>query len=312
MKSLFDTFNAAEDAESNLVREQLKGLLTPQGSAEFVVRDATSIKLVTVREGRLPCILIINGYLSKEGEVVADWLSVVDELYPENKVIHVRWNAGDIIDIARNGSAAIDGTINSANESMATVNDDNSADKWLAAAKVARDMSPAGIAALIGGLVADKLVGHWHKSFNETLHAGLDLANAVQADKQLHGAILMGYSLGAKVACEALKNLDANTISSCYLLAGAVSADAEQWAPILAKHTELQLINCYSDNDDVLKGANGAEGIFPHTPAGLTKIESHNTKQVINLDVSAFSSGHMHFKNERVGKALADTVCRSR
>lgn len=311
MKSLFDTFNAAEDAESNLVREQLKGLLTPQGSAEFVARDATSIKLATVREGRFPCILIINGYLSKEGEVVADWLSVVDELYAEHKVIHVRWNAGDIIDIARNGGAVTgNAVIGSVDESMATINADNSTDKWLAAAKVARDMSPAGIAALIGGLVADKLVGHWHKSFNETLHAGLDLANAVQADKQLHGAILMGYSLGAKVACEALKNLDANTISSCYLLAGAVSADAEQWAPILAKHTELKLINCYSDNDDVLKGANGAEGIFPHTPAGLTKIESHNTKQVINLDVSAFSSGHMHFKNERVGKTLADTVGR--
>jgi len=92
-----------------------------------------SIKLVTVREGRLPCILIINGYLSKEAEEVSDWLSVVDQLYPENKVIHVRWNAGH------------------------------------------------------------------------------DLANAVQDDKQLHGAILMGYSLGAKVACQALKNLDANT-----------------------------------------------------------------------------------------------------
>lgn len=306
MKSLCDTFNAAEDAESNLVREQLKGLLTPQGSVEFVARDATSIKLVTVREGRLPCILIINGYLSKEGEVVADWLSVVDELYPEHKVIHVRWNAGDIIDIARNGGAVI-GCVN---EDMTTA--DESGDKWLAAAKVAREMSPAGIAALIGGLVADKLVGHWHKSFNETLHAGRDLAKAIEDDEDLHGAVLMGYSLGAKVACQTLKNLEANTISSCYLLAGAVSADSEQWAPILAKHTELQLMNCYSDNDDVLKGANGAEGIFPHTPAGLTDIESHNTKQVINLDVSAFSSGHMHFKNERVGKALADTVCRSR
>ncbi|GIC79201.1 DUF726 domain-containing protein [Moritella sp. F3] len=290
MKSLFDTFNAPEDAESNLVREQLKGFLTPQSSAEFVARDATSITLATVREGSSPYILIINGYLSEEGEVVSDWLSVVDELYPENKIIHVRWNAGDIIDIARNGD---------------TISDENAVDKWFAAAKLARDMSPAGIAALVGGIVADKLVGHWHKSFNETLHAGLDLANAVQGDKQLHGAILMGYSLGAKVACQALKNLDANTVSRCYLLAGAVSADAEQWAPILAKHSELKLINCYSDNDDVLKGANGAEGIFSHTPAGLTKIESDNAKQVVNLDVSAFSSGHMHFKNERVGKVLA-------
>ncbi|WP_392339133.1 DUF726 domain-containing protein [Moritella marina] len=304
MKSLFDTLNAHEDAESNRVREQLKGFLTPQGNEDFIARDTTSIKLVTVREGCSPCILIINGYLSKEAEVVSDWLSVVDALYPENKVVHVRWNAGDIIDIARNGDAFTGDTVN---QGMTTtqVSNDNAADKWLAAAKVARDMSPAGIAALIGGLVADKLVGHWHQSFNETRHAGRDLANAVQADKQLHGAILMGYSLGAKVACQALKNLDVNTVSTCYLLAGAVSADTEQWAPILAKHTDLKLINCYSDNDDVLKGANGVEGIFIHTPAGLTEIEPRNTNQVVNLDVSAFSSGHMHFKNERVGKVLA-------
>ena len=309
MNRLFDTFNAPADAESHRVREQLKGFLTPPDSAEFVARDTASIKLVTVREGRLPSILVINGYLSKEAENISDWLSVVNQLYPDNKVIHVRWNAGDIIDIARNGDVFTDDSVNQG-MTITPINDDKAVDKWLAAAKVARDMSPAGIAALIGGLVADKLVGHWHQSFNETRHAGRDLANAVQDDKQLHGAVLMGYSLGASVACQALKELDTDIVARCYLLAGAVSADTDQWAPILAKHTELKLINCYSDNDDVLKGANGAEGIFTHTPAGLTEIEAHNTKQVVNLDVSACSVGHMQFKNKRVGKTLADALCK--
>ncbi|PKH07034.1 DUF726 domain-containing protein [Moritella sp. Urea-trap-13] len=309
MTSLFDSFNAPEDAEANQVREQLKALLTQHGDPEFIARESASITLATVREGLSPCILVINGYLSEEGEEVSDWLSVVDELFPQNKVVHVRWNAGDIIDIACNGDTVNEDSLNQ-DMTTADVNDDKAADKWLAAAKVASDMSPAGIAALIGGLVADKLVGHWHKSFNETLHAGRDLAKAIEDDERLHGAILMGYSLGAKVACQALKNLDANKVSVCYLLAGAVSAESAQWLPILRKHTALRIINCYSDNDDVLKSANGAGTIFAHTPVGLTEIEHHDTQQVINLDVSAFSSGHMHFKNERMGKILANTVGR--
>lgn len=297
MRSLFNTFNAPEDVEANQVREQLKGLLTPQGSAEFIARDTASIKLVTVREGRSPCIMIINGYLSEDAEEVSDWLSVVDQLHPENKVIHVRWHAGDIIDIARDKRIATPDAY-----------DDKAADKLLAAAKLVIDMSPAGIAALVGGIVADKLVGHWHESFNETRHAGLDLANAIQEDESLNGAILMGYSLGAKVAFQALKNLDANTVSMCYLLAGAVSAETKLWAPILKNHSALRVINCYSDNDDVLNTANGTEGIFAHTPVGLTEIESHSTKQVINLNVSDYALGHMHFKNKSVGKALLNAI----
>jgi len=297
--SLFEnTLNIAKDIEPNdvlvsQVLDQIKGLLPAHGYTEFIVRESSSITLATVREGESPCILVINGYLSKEGRDMSDWLSVVDELYPKNKIIHVRWNAGNVTDIALDDSN-ITGDVK-----------DTDADKWLAAATLARDMSPADFAALVGEIVTDKFVGHWKKSFNETLHAGHDLAKAIQDDEQLQDAILMGYSLGAVVVCQALNNLDANKVTACYLLAGAVSAEAEQWTPILEKHTDLRLINCYSDNDDVLKSAYGAGTILDHKPAGLTEIENSNTKQVVNLNVTEYSPGHMNFKNEKVGKALA-------
>jgi len=302
VNSLFkNTFNTAKDVEVNNVLaskalEQIKGLLPQHVNAEFIARESPSITLVTVREGILPCILIINGYLSEEDKAVSDWLSVVDELYPNNKVIHVRWHAGDFIDIALDDGVTAD------------VSEDKAVDKLLAAVNLARDMNPEDVAALVGGIVTDKLLGHWKKSFHETLHAGHDLAKAIQDDERLQGAILMGYSLGAGVARQTLKNLSANKVTACYLLAGAVSAEAEQWTSILEKHTALRLINCYSDNDDVLKSAYGAGTILDHKPVGLTKIDIDNIKQVINLDASAFASGHMHFKNEKVGKALASML----
>ncbi|QUM81399.1 DUF726 domain-containing protein [Moritella sp. 5] len=299
MKSLFESkLNIAKDIEPNdvlvnQVLDQIKGLLPSHSHDEFMVRESSSITLATVREGESPCILVINGYLSKEGRDISDWLSVVDELYPKSKIIHVRWNAGNFTDIARDDSK-MTGDVK-----------DTDADKWLAAARLARDMNPVDFAALVGEIVTDKFVGHWKKSFNETLHAGHDLAKAIQDDEQLQGAILMGYSLGAVVACQALNNLDANKVTACYLLAGAVSAEAEQWTPILEKHPDLRLINCYSDNDDVLKSAYGAGTILDNKPAGLTEIENSNMEQVVNLNVTEFSSGHMNIKNEKVGKALA-------
>ncbi|KXO12830.1 hypothetical protein AKG98_4026 [Moritella sp. JT01] len=299
MKNLFESkLNIAKDIEQNgvlvsQVLDKIKGLLPSHDHDEFIARESSSITLATVREGAFPCILVINGYLSQEGKYMSDWLSVVDELYPKNKIVHVRWNAGNVTDIALDDS------------NVAGDMKDTDAEKWLAAATLARDMSPADIATLVGEIVTDKFVGHWNKSFNETLHAGDDLAKAIQDDDQLQGAILMGYSLGTVVACQALSNLDANKVTACYLLAGAVSAETEQWTPILEKHTDLCLINCYSDNDDVLKSAYGAGSILDHKPAGLTEIDNDNTKQVVNLNVTEFSSGHLNIKNEKVGKALA-------
>ncbi|PHR55793.1 MAG: hypothetical protein COA47_13630 [Robiginitomaculum sp.] len=273
---------------------QAKGLLAQNDDVAFIARESSSITLATVREGKSPSVLIINGFLSQDDEEVSDWLSVVDELYPQNKVIHVRWNAGNLTEMALDDGIVAGG-----------VSGDKGAGKLLAAAKLARSITPAGIAALVGGVVADKVIGHWKKSFNETLHVGHDLSTAIQDDESLHGCILFGHSLGARVIRHTLNNLDANKVKACYMLAGAVSAEAEQWTSILDKHTEIRLVNCYGDNDYILKGGYRAGTLFNHTPAGLIEIESHNIKQIMNLDVSAFASGHTSYKNEKVGRELA-------
>jgi len=297
MKKLFGSaLEAVKNVDTNQLANQAKTFIAENTEAKFVAREIPSIILATAREGKSPSVLVINGFLSQSGDDVSDWLSVVDELYPKNKVIHVQWSAGNFTEMALDDGIVAGG-----------VGGDKGVGKLLAAAKLARGVTPAGIAMIAGGVVGDKFVGHWKKSFNETLHVGHDLAKEIHNDPSLHGCILMGHSLGARVICHTLNNLDANYIKAAYLLAGAVSADADQWTNILEKHTELRLVNCYGDNDVILKGPYRTGTLFDHTPAGLTEIDSQNVKQVMNLDVSEFASGHTSYKNEKIGKALAGT-----
>jgi len=280
---------------SNVVNKA-KAFLTENDDLPPGSRDLSSITLATVREGKSPSVLVINGFLSQNGDDVSDWLSVVDELYPKNKVIHVQWSAGNLTEITMS-----DGIVKGG------VSGDKGASKLFAAAKLATAVTPARIAMIAGGVVADKAIGSWKKSFNETLHVGYDLAKVIQDNESLHGCILMGHSLGARVIRHTLNNLSVNKASTCYLLAGAVSAESAQWADILDRHTELRLINCHGDNDYILKGGYRAGTLFDHIPAGLTEIENLNIKQVMNLDVTEFASGHTNYKNEKVGKALASS-----
>jgi len=295
VKELFGSaLEAVKNVDTSQLADKAKAFIAENTETEFVARESSSITLATVREGKLPSVLVINGFLSQDGDDVSDWLSVVDELYPTNRVIHVQWSAGNLTEMALDDGIVAGGP-----------SGDKGVSKLLAAAKLARGVTPAGIAMIASGVVADKFVGRWKKSFNETLHVGNDLASEILDDESLHGCILMGHSLGARVIRHTLNNLEANYIKAAYLLAGAVSADAEQWTNILEKHTELRLVNCYSDNDYILKGGYRAGTLFDHKPAGLIEIDSQNTKQVMNLDVSEFASGHMSYKNEKVGKALA-------
>lgn len=294
MKNAIDSvFNSVKDIDTTQMLEQFKDFITDSDNAEFIARESSSITLETVREGQSPSILIINGFLSQHDEDVSDWLSVVDELYPKNKVIHVQWSAGNLTEMALD-----DGIVNGG------VSGDKGAGKLLAAIQLSRGFTPVGIASIIGGVACDKVMGHWKKSFNETIHVGHDLAKAIYNDSGLHGCILMGHSLGARVISHTLNNLDANKASTCYLLAGAVSAETEQWSGVLEKHSKLCLINCYSDNDYILKTGYRVGTLFDHTPAGLTEMTGYSKAQVINVNMSEFASGHMNYKNKEFGFEL--------
>lgn len=259
---------------------------------ELTPRETSSISLQKIREGSKPSVMVINGFMSEGGSDVEDWINVVDALYPNNEVVHVQWNAGNVKKLV------LDEGLTPSGKSAGL--------KKLAL--LTRASTPVGMASVAGGLVANKVSGHWKKAFNETRHVGLELAIAIEDNEELHGCILMGHSLGGRVIRNTLDHLAPHLVSVSYLLAAAVSSEEEQWKEILDKHNDMRVINCMSKHDYVLKSAYKVGTLFDHDPAGLAPLCDDSYSNVLNLDVSEFASGHTSYKHKALGKCIADEL----
>ncbi|WP_082606475.1 MULTISPECIES: type I restriction-modification system endonuclease [Colwellia] len=230
-----------------------------------------------------PIFTDINGFLSKGSKDVSDWLAFIDELYPDNQVIHAKWNAGNLADLAMD-----EGLV------------DNN-DKLLQLAKT------GNIKAILGGAVVmavNKTAGHWKNAFHESREVGIELAAAIEGTPELHDCILMGHSLGARVVHHTLAELDAPHVKAVYLLAGAVSSEPEVWADIFSTHSDTKFINCMSQKDSTLKYGYRAGCLFDHKPIGLSPLDEEACLNLVNIDVSKYAKGHQYFKNKKVGAFL--------
>lgn len=289
---MFNKFKASlPEFDINPILKSLKDSLTEPSSEDLESRDSPSCELVQVREGNLPAVFIINGFLSGNTDCSNDWLEVVDELYPNNQVIRVDWKAGNLKDmmfdkgVTPNIPAGKGGKAGFAATLMARAN-------------------LLGIMATAGAFVLDKVMGHWKSSFYETRHVAVSLAAYLEQNSEFKNCILMGHSLGARIVRHTLSELTTqNRVSTVYLFAGAVSSEEEQWEELLYKHEKVKVINCMSMKDNVLKSAYKAGTLWDHEPVGLFPVmdEHFNT---LNLDVTEYASGHMDFKQKELGQYL--------
>lgn len=283
--------------------DSVKSLRATSSKYKRVKKAESPLDLHVVRAGITPAIIIINGFLSKDSDDVSDWLSIVDELYPKNQVIHAKWNAGNIKSLVKD-----DGLFGN-NGKIGTLFGTGSLKALLANAAL---------------MAVDKTAGHWNKAFAETRRVGIKLAAAIQ-DKpelngelngelsgKLNGCILMGHSLGARVAYHTLANLNQPHVKAAYFLAGAVSAEPKEWSDIFAKHSETKFINCMSQKDSTLKYGYSAGCLFDHKPIGLSPLDEISCSNVINIDVSEHAEGHQQFKNIKVGKFINNQLLKDK
>lgn len=260
VKNFLPDFNLIE------LTKGIKELLTESEKCHFDIRKTKSCELIMVREG-------------------------VDCLYPYNKVLHVKWDAGNYKDMIL-GDTPFEGSGFSVNERG------SASDRKQGGANL------ISIISSVGFIAVKKVVNHWKKSFFETAHVGRDLARLI---KQLPGdtqCILMGHSLGGRIVRHTLERLEPGNVSAAYILAGAVSSETEQWQEIFDNHTELKLINCMSQKDSVLKSVYKVGTLWDHEPAGLSPIYGDEHHNILNLDVSEFANGHTKFKCEPLGLFL--------
>ncbi|MGF1763375.1 DUF726 domain-containing protein [Aliivibrio kagoshimensis] len=271
--------------------KSLKESLTEQSGEALEPRDKPSCELVQVREGKLPAVFIINGFLSENNVCSKDWLDVVDELYPTNKVIRVEWKAGNLTDMVFD-KGAVPNIPASRNGKLGF------------AAMVAARSTILGIASTVGAFVVDKVAGHWKRSFHETRHVASGLASYLEQQPEFENCILMGHSLGGRIVRHTLNELvRSNLVSVAYVFAGAVSSEDEQWQEVFEKHSQLKLINCMSKKDYVLKSAYKVGTLWDHEPAGLSPVMVQHI-HTLNLDVTMYAKGHTEFKQKELGEYL--------
>lgn len=275
----------------NSLVKNIKSSLTEPKTEDLELRETPSCELIKVRDGKLPSVLIINGFMSQNEECSKDWLEVVDELYPDNQVVRVQWKAGNFKDMVFDKGVVPNARVASGSKI------------GFAATLMART-NLIGMIATAGGFVVDKVIGHWKTSFHETRHVALSLTNHLENDAQFENCILMGHSLGGRIVRHTLHELDtSNRVSVAYILAGAISSDDEQWNTIFEKHSNLKLINCMSMKDYVLKSAYKAGTLWDHDPAGLSLVMEDN-ENTVNLDVTEYASGHTDYKKKLLGQYL--------
>ncbi|MDC9521711.1 DUF726 domain-containing protein [Pseudoalteromonas sp. Angola-31] len=260
---------------------KVKLFLAKDSKVNRAIDTKRSLELIEIREGIQPTVIIINGFLSKNTNEVDDWLEVVDELYPDNRVVHAKWDAGNLLDVI--------------------------SDKGLLETTSPNLLSQNGVAALMASAVAvgvNKAAGHWKNAFHETRAVGVELSAAIENTTQLHNCILMGHSLGARVIHHTMAELHPPLVSTAYFLAGAVSSELEVWELIFEKHTRTKFINCMSQTDSTLKYGYSAGCLFDHQPIGLSPLGNSTDLNVINIDASKHAKGHQDFKNKRMGQLI--------
>lgn len=54
------------------------------------------MKYIKVRDGIEPAIIVINGFLSEGEQDINDWLEIIDQLYPSQKVFHLDWPSSNL------------------------------------------------------------------------------------------------------------------------------------------------------------------------------------------------------------------------
>ncbi|EOX1292932.1 DUF726 domain-containing protein [Vibrio cholerae] len=255
--------------------------------------DIDGFEIITIKQGQQPSVICIDGFLTeKSKDAPKVWLKELANIYPDNEIFYVRWEAKRLQDIASSLSlTASNEVLKSGIAGFA-----KSASK-LAVTKI----SPVAVALQTLGLATNP----WSVAGIKAYQTGALLADIIaRTDKEY---ILIGHSLGARViySClSALKTKEEIYIKDAHLLGGAVnnscthddnSNNDVNWMGIEGAVSGT-VKNYFSSNDSVLKYLyKVGEGIkFDFgNPIGRHKIENSRIK---NIDVSNYVDGHTKYK----------------
>jgi hypothetical protein len=248
-----------------------------------------------LRDGVGPAVLVIDGFLTQgDDETIKDWEEGIAAHYGKNPLYKIGWESKRLTELGKLGVKAGAGF-------MAGL-----AAKKLAAkaTKVAKPRLPVlGHLTTALGLAANP----WHVAMTKASMTGILLADLLARTDHKEGFIILGHSLGARVAyytLETLSTLDRQIVQRAYLLGGAVGREgAEAWAAASKSVTD-RIYNAYSTHDLILRGPYKLATAFCSDPAGLGTMNVEVPERIENCDVSDIVKTHTDYK-PKLSKVLA-------
>lgn len=248
--------------------------------------------IINVREGKGPALIFINGFLSqkpekkcssKPEELAKDWLESVADEYPDNPCYILTWESSTLWNI---GKLLLDASKAGTKEYI----------------EILLKGTKKSSGPLTGLLATLRLINNpWHKAMTKAEMTGVLLADIIARTDHEDGFIIMGHSLGARVAYYALNALATKEqrprIKEVYLLGGAVGNNIKDWKNI-SSSVEGTVFNVHSDRDDILKYAYKIANVFVSHPIGLNPINTNNQSipTIADFNASHLVSGHAKHK----------------
>lgn len=257
--------------------------------------DIEGFEIEPMTDGEGSAVLCINGFLTEGDEKTgAEWLKGVIRRYPENPIMHVKWESKRLRELAE----SVGGVTSRAAgwHAMSTLGK-----RGLKTA--AKKASPVGAALSALGVASNP----WSVARVKAAQTGALLADLIARTDQRY--ILVGHSLGARViyfCLRALAETQGRQVAEAHLLGGAIDSFASDnqrdsvaeeadevvdWA-VAASAVDGMIKNYYSMNDDVLKYAYTVGELFRGSPVGRTPIVHPEIK---NFDVTTEVEGHSEY-----------------
>ena len=228
--------------------------------------EVKGVNLVKVRGGQGPALVFINGFLKEGSWGLSEWERGVSEKYPSNPCYLVDWESSDLYQILKE------------------------------IADVPSDLLKDPLALLARSALT--VAGKWYLSSVKAEKSGVLLADLIESAREPDGFILMGHSLGARMIYHLLQELSKRElmlVEEAFLLGGAVNRKETKGWKTAVKAVRGRVVNCYSDNDYILKLLYRLATLNP--PAGLGPIELPHEK-IVNMNVTPIVNGHMDYKRK--------------
>ena len=245
-----------------------------------VVKD---FKIAKLNEGSGPALVFIDGFLTKDTDTVRAWRQGARHLFAGNPWYHLQWESGLLTELGTFvGTAGAKSVLSSAAKELAKRGSKKAANPlaWASA-------------------LADLAGNTWHTTFVRAAMTGAILSDLLARTINPDGFILVGHSLGARVAActlDALGTRDAApVVRHAVMLGGATGGgDADMWSRA-SSAVSGRIHNCFSESDDVLRYLYGGASAFTSDPIGLSEIPCGGDR-VRNIDVTSLVTGHMQYK----------------